>query len=307
MEPSHRARGQPTKLTRADSRGYGRLRKGGGVGRSGQAWRQPRCHPRSETPEMAIRHRRGRFGPAARVSASARGTGQGTAGWAAKVAGLGVGTPTGARDNRSRLQRLARGILFGCTSGGNAGGCLEIVVGGDPSPLTRRVTQRRRKWCPRREAFFRHEQDERGSPGRKARSSQLKTLWVGRLAVPNRLRAQRTLVRWHSARCLFGGNGASGSRSGRPGSAPTRDRECQNPRERLGSPSQEAQGVGGTNDSSTSRRSHAAKLSRLKTALSGAGFRGANHGPRSGSRRRTMMPACAASASAEVHIGPTSR
>jgi hypothetical protein len=43
-----------------------------------------------------------------------RRIGQGAAGQAAQVAGLGVGTPVGARDNRSRLQRLVRGILFGC-------------------------------------------------------------------------------------------------------------------------------------------------------------------------------------------------
>jgi hypothetical protein len=44
-----------------------------------------------------------------------RGIGQGAAGQVTQVAGLGVGTPAGTRDNRSRLQRLVRGIFFGCT------------------------------------------------------------------------------------------------------------------------------------------------------------------------------------------------
>jgi len=62
------------------------------------------------------------------------GIGQGATGRAAQVVGLGVGTPTGARDNRSRLQKLVRGISLEWPSGGNVGGRLEIAVGGDPSP-----------------------------------------------------------------------------------------------------------------------------------------------------------------------------
>jgi hypothetical protein len=56
-----------------------------------------------------------------------RRIGQGATGQAARVAGLGVGTPVGARDNRSRLQRLVRGILFGCdlSAEANASGAVE--------------------------------------------------------------------------------------------------------------------------------------------------------------------------------------
>lgn len=49
------------------------------------------------------------------------GSGEGMTGRAVKAVGLGVGNLAGARDNRSRLQKLARGILSECTIGGNVG------------------------------------------------------------------------------------------------------------------------------------------------------------------------------------------
>jgi len=67
-------------------------------------------------------------------SGAGRRNGQGAAGQAVQIAGLGVGTPVGTRDNRSRLQRLVRGILFECSSGDYANGGFGIAVDGDPLP-----------------------------------------------------------------------------------------------------------------------------------------------------------------------------
>jgi len=56
------------------------------------------------------------------------------AGTTAQVVSLGVGDPASARDNRSRLQRLARGILLGRAESIFVVGKLGIAVGSGPSP-----------------------------------------------------------------------------------------------------------------------------------------------------------------------------
>jgi hypothetical protein len=72
--------------------------------------------------------------PHARADAPAEGGRQGMTGSPVRAGGLGVGNLASARDNRSRLQKLARGILFGCASGGDVGGGFGIAIGDGPSP-----------------------------------------------------------------------------------------------------------------------------------------------------------------------------
>jgi len=112
MESSHRARGQPRTLTRVEPRlrgspeGRRRWLQRVGVASTTSPPKGGDAGNGYPTSSRTVRSCCSRSGVGRRVE-------QGTAGQAAQVAGLGVGTPVGARDNRSRLQRLVRGILFG--------------------------------------------------------------------------------------------------------------------------------------------------------------------------------------------------
>lgn len=193
------------------------------------------------------------------------GSGEGVTGRAAKVAGLGVGNLAGARDNRSRLQKLARGILSGCTSGGNVAWVFRTSGRRWPRAVTRRVFQRLRTGCPGCEPFNRigraivsHLAARRGRAN--GRHSGLEVSWA--LIRPT---GQKALARWHSTGALP--STAEQSREWEdPGLHHRATESVRTSGERLGSFSPRAQGVGGKNGSSTSRRAYAGKLSRPKTA-----------------------------------------
>jgi hypothetical protein len=133
VEPWHRARGQPRTLARVDlessgsSQGRGRWLQRVSVASTALPPKVGDAGNGYSTSSHKVWFCCSRIGVGGRIERSATGR-------AARVVGLGVGTPEGTRDNRSRLQRLVRGISFGCVTGGNAEDNREIAVDGDPLP-----------------------------------------------------------------------------------------------------------------------------------------------------------------------------